>query len=49
MKIVQVTIEDSCHAALTDAAKINRISMAEVIRQVLAAWAARRARKGGAS
>lgn len=49
MKIVQITIEDSCHVALKDAAKINRISMAEVIRQVLAAWTARRAKKGGAS
>lgn len=49
VKIVQVTISEEVHTTLKEAARTGRIAMAEVIRQVLAQWAARRTRKGGAS
>lgn len=49
MKVIQVTIENDVHAALKNAAKESRLAMAEVIRQVLAQWSARRTKKGSAS
>jgi Arc/MetJ-type ribon-helix-helix transcriptional regulator len=49
MKVVQVTLEDSVHSTLKEAAKERRVSMAEVIRQALAQWASRRNKRGGVS
>lgn len=50
MKVIQVTLEESVHSSLKDAAKKKRISMAEVVRQILSQWVTRRiGKKGGAA